>query len=355
MAVRSSPTTPATSSSRRRWLAAASVAVWLSVAASLSVVPAGPVAAVAPEIENVLDRQISDVGFVPRRPGQDPDLLTLDAASGAPGIPGNTRIVLLRRDVEWSEVTEATVPLSAGVVDAQGPWLVDLGERRFAVVASSSDGLSGVVVPVFVGMIASDDTLEVGRPVGLDHNVDYAAAADVDGDGTAELVVSGSTQPNADGYCSEVSMDIFAGTDLHAIASDRLIRLRTDPRPIRFAGATTGEFDGRPGIDLLVHAYETCPIQPDSGDRHHLLAIRLEDGSQIADMPSSVDDSGSIVPSLPLVVDVDGDGRDEAIVPGPADIAILDPLDHWKRLKLADGDLPPLAAARHRAAGRPRC
>ena len=299
--------------------------------------------AVAAEPDNVLERQFSDVAFVPRGPGQDPDLLTLDGFTGAPVLP---HLALLRRDATWSEVTEATVPLSATSVDAGPAWLVDLGERRFAVVAMESDGMSGVVVPVFVGVIASGSTLVIGRPVGLDHPPEYAGAADVDGDGTPELVVSGSTQPNADGMCTDTLMDIFAGIDLHAIASNRLIRLRTDPRPIRLAGAALGEFDGRPGADLLVHAYETCPTQPVSVDRHHLLAIRLADGSPIVDIPSSPDVSASIVPSVPLVVDVDGDGRDEAVVPGPADIAILDPLDHWKPLKLADGDLPPLTATR---------
>ncbi len=134
--------------------------------------------------------------------------------------------------------------------------------------------------------------------------------------------------------------------------TDRKVKLK-NVKAVRLSGVASGEFDGRPGDDLVGSAYDTCGPDPDIPDRHHLVAVRLADGAVIKDIPSTEVDSETIVPTLPLVVDVDGDGRDEVVLPTVTDVAIYDPTDHWRRLSLGAGAVAPFAATDGSAGGKP--
>ena len=316
---------------RGRWLAAMLVAVWLLAA---SLVPAASAADGDPI--SVFDEPIVDVAIVERGANLSPDLLTLDTSGE---VFGGVRVSLLRREVGWSRVASTTVDLS---IAARGttPWLVQLGDGRFAVVATSSDAPRTYVAPLFVDP-TSTIPFRIGTAVILEMTASDTGAADVVGDAASaasELIVAG----NRDGdlySCAGATIEVLGGDDL-------AVKDTFEVPKLRLAGASLGEWDGRPGADLLAHAYEPCPIIPDSGEHHHFLGIRLRDGSRIVDIPAPEGDPTNFWPSLPLVVDVDGDGRDEAVVRTNSTIFIVDPVDRWRFTTLAEGSLAPLVATR---------
>lgn len=307
------------------------VAAWLLVAPGASAADGDP--------GSLFDEPIVDVAVVERGAGLSPDLLTLDTSGAA---FGGVRVSLLRRDDGWSRVAYSTFVL-ASPSDGSTPWLVDLGDGRFAVVSISSNQPRTFVVHVHVDP-SSAIPFRVGGTVVLEMTASDTGAADVVGDGASELIVAGHR--DGDPYsCAGGTIEVLVGDDLGERGTVQVPKMR-------LAGAALGEWDGRPGADLLANAYETCPIQPDSGERHHLLGIRLRDGARIVDIPASETDPPNWWPSLPLVVDVDGDGRDEAIVRTDTTISIVDPRDRWRFTTVAEGNVA-LLAAMHDAQGPP--
>jgi len=300
------------------------IATWLLVAPAASAADGDP--------EGILDRQIVDVAVIDRGGGLWPDLLTLDTSDPT---SSTVRVTLLRRDVAWSVLGETTVDVDRSVDST--PWLVDLGERRFAVVLVVGQPES-VVLPLRVDPDSRVSPLRVGAPVAVENMVSGAGAADVDGDGTSELVVASSMSDDPRS-CEGNKVEVMSGDDLQQ--RDTLV-----VPGMRLAGAALGEWDGRPGADLLANAYESCPDFPDPGERHHLLAIRLSDGSTIVDIPTAKGDPTPPLPSDPLVIDVDGDGRDEAIVSTDLEISIVDPTDGWRSVTIASRNVLPLVAMR---------
>jgi hypothetical protein len=307
--------------SRRRWPAA------LLVVACLLVPPAASAADGDPG--SVFDEPIADVAIIERGGNLSPDLLTIDTSDASFGI---VSISLLRRDTGWSRVASLDIPdLASGMI----PWLVDLADGRFAVVTVSGNRPQTFVVPVFVDP-DSAVPLRTGGTVVLEMAATDAGAADVDEDAGSELIVAGNR--DGDAYsCAGSTIEVLGGDHL-------VVEGSFDVPKMRLAGAALGEWDGRPGADLLVHAYETCPILPDSAERHHLLSMRLRDGSTIVDMPAAEGDPTNHWPSLPLVVDVDGDGRDEAIVRTESTFSVVDPMNGWAATTIAEGSLAPLVA-----------
>jgi hypothetical protein len=315
-------------------LALSIVAVVAMLAPSSSVaIDAPPV----PVSDNRLDRPIVDVALVARADGQPtPDLLTLSTVGQG---PGGVAVALLRREDTWSPIIEETI----GVGSATGgskPWLVELGARRFAVLAVDPDTGRTFVTAVSV---AGDP--DIGHPLAqatttIDLVVTDAGAADTDGDGIAELVVTGVVgQPDSPPRCVQTIVEVIDGSSL----APRAAYPMTDRR---LAGAAIGEWDGRPGADLLAYVAEGDPCTigstADPEELSGLLAIRLRDGSAIVERPlhSFVDP-----PGLPLALDLDDDGRDEALVRDGPSLVLLDPSRRWSAIAVAaDGAAPMLAA-----------
>jgi hypothetical protein len=309
---------------RGRWLAAATIATWLLVAPATSAADGDP--------EQILDRRIVDVAVIDRGDGLWPDLLTLETLDP---LYSTVRVTLLRREVAWSILAETNLDVDRSFDSI--PWLVDLGDGRFAVVLVVGQPES-VVLPLRVEPSSRVSPLRVGAPIAIENMVSGTGAADVDGDGARELVVA-SPMTDDPGSCQGDKVEVLFGDDLQE--RDTFV-----VPAMRLAGAALGEWDGRPGADLLANAFEACPDVPDHGERHHLLAIRLRDGSTIVDIPAAEGDPTAHLPSLPLVVDVDDDGRDEAIVRTGSAISIVDPTDGWRSSTIAVGNVSPLVAMR---------
>ncbi len=308
------------------------------VAAATGAATANPVAAVD---EDLLAGPFVDVAFVSRGDGSSPDVLTLDVNEVT---VGNAHVALLRRDaVGWSQVAEATVPIAQPFDEGTQPWFVELDNGRFAILTTSQNVPAVVVVPLTVDPGQGRSAFTIDGPVVIEGNVANAGAADVDGDGVHDLIVSTFTDGDENGRCVATTIHVLGRDDAGWQRSDHLLNLAAGVSA-RVAGAAFGKFDGRPGDDMLAHLYDTCgPATAEGSEPHHLVAIRLTDGAVIVDMPSSVPESSAIMPSAPRVVDVDGDGRDEAVVRGFSEIAIIDPSDGWKRLTIDFGEVQPLA------------
>ena len=310
--------------------------IGLCLVAGLAVVPASPVVA---EDEDMLGRPTSDVAFIPRGAGASPDLLTLSADGYS---PAEASLALLRRNAAgWGVVNHVTFPIVKPFDQANIPWMVELGGDRFAVLASSQNAAETVIVPVTVQVRGADASFTVGESLTFVGNLAESGAADVDGDGTKELVVSRWIDGNDDGRCGDMALRVY-----HWDASEvRETPLDIDlegAQAVRIDGATFGEFDGRPGTDLLANVYDTCATLGDGAERHHIVAIRLANGSIIADLPSTDADSPLITPTPPLAVDVDGDGRDEAVVRGPRGFKVID-LANQGGLEIGPPGVPPVA------------
>ena len=253
--------------------------------------------------------------------------------------PGGVAVALLRREDTWSPIIEETI----GVGSATGgskPWLVELGARRFAVLTVDPD-----TGRTFVAAVSVAGDPDIGHPLAqatttIDLVVTDAGAADTDGDGIAELVVTGVVgQPDSPPRCVQTIVEVIDGSSLATRAAYPM----TDRR---LAGAAIGEWDGRPGADLLAYVAEGDPCTNGSSADPEvlsgLLALRLRDGSTIVDLPrhSSIDPLGP-----PLAFDLDDDGRDEALVRDGPSLVLLDPSRGWLATAVADEGAVPMLAA----------
>ena len=112
----------------------------------------------------------------------------------------------------------------------------------------------------------------------------------------------------------------------------------------RLGGGVIGAFDGVAGADLLAYAHWDCPIGADTPPDVGLVAVRLGDGTMIADLPVGPADAETVL-GAPLRVDVEGDGRDEAVARGPGGgLTVLVPGAGWRREPLFGVDSLPLLA-----------
>jgi hypothetical protein len=304
----------------------------LSIFASVIALLAATVGpALATDSPDPLAATMLDVALIrsaPTTSNAPPDLLVVE-----PDDQGRARVkvrLIHRVPDAWLTVAETSVEFGASP-DAPAPWLVELGEGRFALVSASIQGSSTDVVPLVVDPLGPD--VQVEDRVRVDFSVTDAGAADVDGDGVNELVVS----TRADSPCTDTTMAVFGGSGLEE-------RRRWTLPHTRLAGAAVGEFDGRPGAELLAHAHETCRFTGNGEEPHSLLVIRLADGTVAREESGTREDQAGLSFGVPLVVDIDGDGRNEAIIRKIEDVVVLDPSHDWAASTLGAGAAIPLVA-----------
>ena len=293
--------------------------------------------AAAPDVpgSNPLDRPIVDLALVDGGPGVPPLLVTIDTAD----LPGGTvRVSLLRRAAGWEVIGSKIRALSGSTDAAETPWLIELGPGSFALVSVSHALDTTTLLPVRVRTPGSRPNLELGEPVGLAAAVDDAGAIDVDGDGGNELVVAMAATHRGDGVCQSSSIRVLDGSSFAP-------RAEWPVPDMRLAGGALGEWDGRPGGDLLAYVYGNCPAGPDSVQRLGIIAIRLLDGSPISAMPPMDPRDRGTPPGVPLVADLDGDGRNEVVIRDGASLVLLEPARDWARSEISRGDVLPVIAA----------
>ena len=330
---------PVTARPTRPWRGSVLVAV--AIGAALIAGPAGTVRAGDAGVSTVLDRALVDAAFVDR-PGDTPDLLTLALDQSTSGL---VHVDLLRRGSAWELEAEAAADLSASF-DGGTPWLVELGPGSFEMIAGTNDQ-STIVTHIRVAAGA----LTIDPPTTYGLSTSDAGAADVTGDGAPDLILAGYVGAGSTD-CPELDLAVVSGRD-STLEFLQSIKLAHSTNNLRLAGAALGEWDGVPGIDLLANAYETCPNLPDAGEVHHLVVLRLSDGAVVMDRPTSerAAMTANPWPTKPLVLDVDGDGRNEAVIATEAGLRIIDPSDDWRSVPIPGPRAVPLAA--RSVAGQP--
>ena len=336
---------PASGPASRRWRAfvgAAALAVGLSLTARTPVP-----AAAADDGASVLERTYVDVAFVPG-PGPTPDLLTLGFDDLDQSV---VKASLLRRATDWTSIADATVSLLPAN-DGSAPWLVALGPDRYAVISTGENATSVTPITVVAG---ADPGLRVVEPATITLQTTDAGVADVDADGTAELVLMGNQGVYQDGVCLTPAIAVLPIADLSTAADVvRPIKASGKVPFARAGGAALGEWDGKPGVDLLVNAWDGCTNSPEEVvEHHHLVAIRLADGSTTADRPTSDQEMATAAPAgiQPTVVDVDGDGRNEAILATDTGFTIVDPVDRWRATAIGAASAVVIAATQSAVGG----
>ena len=282
---------------------------------------------------SVLERPIVDAAFIERGAGRTPDLLTV-------AVSDEMQLRLLRRGATWAVQSETQLTLP-GPSDRAWAWLVELGPTDVAMVAPTGDGTT-VVWRIHVDE-SGTGALTVGPPMQLGLQVTDAGVADATGDGVPDLVVAGGLDVTSD--CPSLAIAVLSGQGL-TLAFQQSIKLPGVTNNLRLGGATLGEWDGRPGIDLLANTFETCPSLPDYGEPHHLVVVRLSDGVVVVDRPTTQEEAAAANPwpNPPLALDLDGDGRNEAIVATDAGLSVLDPADGWRSTPLTEEPAVVMAA-----------
>ncbi|HYH93609.1 MAG TPA: hypothetical protein VD763_10650 [Candidatus Saccharimonadales bacterium] len=283
---------------------------------------------------NRLEHPIVDLAALPEGgPDGAARLLTVDAFQTPAGV---VHLSTLQRDRSWAVADETTVDVrSAELREPGDPWLIGLAPERFVLIVSSAISDRAVAVAFRTDGGPGGNAIEVLRHLNVDGAIDVAGASDVDGDGDLELVAASAHTERFGGTCQG---------SVVTVRDDRLAPLGTYPVPdIRLAGGVLGRFEDAPGDDLLVFGYPNCPAGPDTPGEQRLLLLRLADGSVTMDLPFGTPTARGAVPA-PLRVDVDGDGRHEAIAPSGTELLALDPLSGWAATGLGGETVLPLLA-----------
>jgi hypothetical protein len=282
---------------------------------------------------NVLDRPVSDLAILDEPgSGATPLLVVLDQGTPA---AASARISVLRRDDAWVPIAATDIDLGAVGLDAR--WLIGLGDGRFALIASSprtATGTGSAVVVAFdvrtgKGGVSID---EVDRQ-GFDRAIEDAGAADVDGFGSAELVLGMRPLYDLSGSCGASSLLVVDGS----IAGIR----RSIDLPGRLAAGVLGRFDRQAGEDLLVYSSADCP--PGGTIDAHFMLVRLSDGTLSRAIPDTLHLDPAEYP-IPIRLDTDGSAPDEVIAMGDRGLSVFDPSDSWRAMQVAGIGSVPLVA-----------
>jgi hypothetical protein len=277
-----------------------------------------------------LDRTLADVAVLAEAPSGAPRLLTVeDARSDAAADTTSVRLATIQGGTGgWRTLTQRAVGVEElGDVPVGTPWIVGLDPDRFAllvpVLATHRTLLVGLHVTAHGGVE------ETARQV-IDATIDDAGAADIDGDGSQDLVLASAQTLRAGGTCQGSTIRTLSG-GLEGAAAVHPVE------GLRLAGGVLGRWDDRPGEDLLAYAYPNCPAGPDDATRVVRVVLRLTDGA-IGRTDEVGGDRLEGLPWLgpPVRLDIDGTGLHEAISMTPSGLAVVDPTSGWTATPLSD-------------------
>ena len=241
-----------------------------------------------------------------------PALLIIDAEGPA---SDRASLALLQRGDSWERVVELELDLERDGLAAR--WLVGLDSRRFALIATSPTSTRGSGYAVVIGLdirgVGGDPAIvEVGRSR-IDRAVEDAAAADVDGLGTPELILGLRPSIEASGSCGLTSLVVIDGATF-------AIR-RTVDLPGRLGTGIVGRFDAAPGDDLLAYDSRACP--PGGAGDTRLSTIRFTDGEASPLIEGLSSDVDAYPP--PVRFRVEGEAHDLALATTDAGLAVVRP------------------------------
>lgn len=312
------------------------VGMWLAIGAAFAPTVARAEGGGAITASAVLDLPRADVAVLDGSgPDGAPRLFVVD-----PMDPDRAMmdLTVLERDGTWGVATTTRLDLGrADGDDFAPPILIGLGRDRFAVLTTSaaSGGSRIVTVEVTtdpvtrVARIEEEQRLRLGR-------LERAGAADVDGDGIADLVVATTREPDVGSSCPRTRLHVYPAGDLGRPWPTVVTDVAMGP-------GVVGQFDDEPGDDLAVYGWSDCsdatPLAP-----LELVAYRLADGTAIGSVPAGNETRPPTLPP-PVRLDIDGDRRHELLGQGPRGLSIVDPRNGWDDIRVASRDAIPLGEA----------
>ncbi len=250
----------------------------------------------------------------------------LAVAAQVARLPGGPSVRLLERSPEGWHVT-SSIDLDPLGNRAEGaPWLVELAGDRFVVLTPLPAERATRISAIEIG----PGGLSLGPVVRFDRRVDEALGADVDGDGTAELVLDASAVDPAGPTCQSGRVSVLDATSLalraaYVVPNERVVVAAAVP------------LDDVPGVELAAYTSGSCPAGPVSPGDHRLLVMRLVDGVALR-RESLLPGAGVVSTTVPPVaVDADGDGRLELLVRDGAGTSLVSLRSDGVRRLVDDG------------------
>lgn len=300
----------------------------VALALGRATLPPGALAADDPK--HALDQPIVDAAWVDRGTSGPPDLLTLSIEDSQ--LFGSATLTLLRPGDSWAIQSQTKLEFGSDF-DGGQPSLMQLSPGRFVVIAATNAS-TGTLTTVTVDE-AAHGAITVERRVDTPIAVAAAGVTDVDGDGTPELVIGGVIG----GYNDQCPTQSLAVLDTDERLTERkrvTLRTANDAEIAYVGGASFGQWDDRQGTDLLMQMSE-C-VTDGSSERPHLLGVRLADLTTFRDIATSGADLVEAAPlgNAPVVIDIDRDGRNEAVVAVSSGMEVVDPADGWRITRFAD-------------------
>ena len=306
----------------------------------------GPVAADEPTAApSQLEASMADLVVLPPvGPGAgDPDATPwLLALAADPPAARQARLLVLERTTAWDAIDTTDVDVESDEYSAR--WLVQLGSRRFALIATTPTSQPGTGGGVVVGFEVRDDDghasiEEVGR-THIDRAIEDAGAADVDGFGDVELAMGLRPAFDTSGSCGTTPLRIL---DSATFGIRRSIDI-----PGRLGKGAIGRWDDALGDDLLVYASPDCP--PGGTGRTRLSVIRLLDGRQSVARDLGPDIDVSAYPP-PVRLRLDVSTRDLALVGLTDTVQVIDAMAGSLATVADDPGIPLVAGAEPDAEG----
>ncbi len=181
------------------------------------------------------------------------------------------RLALLARDGEtWLVLDEADPFVVPEARSDEASWLVPLGAERFALV-STGPADRGTILRE--GSVVGEEIL-LQLQTEMPWRVQWATGADIDGDGSVELVVAGSSEVDP---CRGTR---FAVLDVGALSVRRTFQLPE----LRVVRGAVGRLDERPGLDLVADAQRECVAGSPVRGQAVVVGINLTDGQLIHEL-----------------------------------------------------------------------
>ena len=213
------------------------------------------------------------------------------------------------------------------------PWLVGLGGDRFALIATEEQHVRSRIARVDVVDGSNGPSIVVRDAVSLDTTIEDAGAADIDADGTPDLLLAQTDLASSDSSCR-------GSTDPGLSGRRPWCRRRRRERCARRLGVI-GSFDASRGDDLAAYVMPVCTGETGASTSAVLRVYRLADGTTVASLPAVELDLPGII-AAPVRLDIDGDGRDELLARLEDGLNVIDPSDGWSQHTLAAGAALPL-------------
>ncbi|MEO8228573.1 MAG: hypothetical protein ABI628_02295 [Chloroflexota bacterium] len=306
------------------WLAAMALSLAATIAGA-----AGPVDAADPA-DNPLDGPFVDVAAIAGTDGRavapgPPRLLAVRPPDVA--APGTVHVVLLGPDGgRWTVLALADI---ATELAHAGPARLVPVDDGFALVTVDAVAERTFVQLLWPGAAAITGGASVQTTLGEGG----AGAADVDGDGNPELVLTGRSSLLRPANCGGSLLEVLDG---HSLAPRLTVRLAG----LDLAGGAIGRLGGG-GEDLIAYARTPCRAAPEpGGDPLVVVDLRIGSSRIVLDRVRTAAPSPAVGPWIPHVADLDGDGVDEAIVRQGDRVLVLDAARGWRAEVLATNAIP---------------